>query len=87
MDRSPPGSFIRGKNTGMSCHALLQGIFPSQIEPASLMSLALAGRFFTTYATWEAPFPTLPSFKSGAGPLNLSICLSQFGLLSQNIIE
>ena len=24
------------------------------MEPASLMSLALAGRFFTTSATWEA---------------------------------
>ena len=24
------------------------------IEPASLMSLALAGRFFTTSATWES---------------------------------
>ena len=29
------------------------------IEPASLMSLALAGRFFTTSATWEAPFHCL----------------------------
>ena len=26
----------------------------SRIEPASLMSPALAGRFFTTSATWEA---------------------------------
>ena len=26
------------------------------IKPASLMSPALAGRFFTTSATWEAPF-------------------------------
>ena len=26
-----------------------------RIEPASLMSLALAGRFFTISATWEAP--------------------------------
>ena len=25
------------------------------IEPASLMSSALAGKFFTTSATWEAP--------------------------------
>ena len=25
------------------------------IEPMSLMSPALAGRFFTTHATWEAP--------------------------------
>ena len=28
------------------------------IEPASLMSPALAGGFFTTSATWEAPYDT-----------------------------
>ena len=32
MDCSPPGSFVHGdspgKNTGVGCHALLQGIFP-----------------------------------------------------------
>ena len=31
---SPPGSSVQGdspgKNTGMGCHALLQGIFPTQ---------------------------------------------------------
>ena len=37
-------------------HALLQGIFLIQgsIEPMSPVSLALAGRFFNTSATWEA---------------------------------
>ena len=34
MDCSPPGSSVHedspGKNTGVGCHALLQGIFPSQ---------------------------------------------------------
>ena len=34
MDCSPPGSFVHrdspGKNTGVHCHALLQGIFPTQ---------------------------------------------------------
>ena len=34
MDYSPPGSSIHGdspgKNTGVGCHALLQGIFPTQ---------------------------------------------------------
>ena len=34
---------------------LLQRIFPTQgIEPMSLMSPALADRFFTTSTTWEA---------------------------------
>ena len=43
------------KNTGVSCHALLQRSSDSDIEPASLTSPALVGRFFTTSATWEAP--------------------------------
>jgi len=34
MDCSPPGSSVHGdfpgKNTGVSCHALLKGIFPTQ---------------------------------------------------------
>ena len=34
MDCSPPGSCVRGdspgKNTGVGCHGLLQGIFPTQ---------------------------------------------------------
>ena len=38
-----------GKNTGVGCHFLLQGIFQTQwTEPTSLASPALAGRFFTT---------------------------------------
>ena len=40
-----------GKNTGVGCHFLLPGI-----EPASLASPALTGGFFTTSATWEAPW-------------------------------
>ena len=36
MDCSPPGSSIHedspGKNTGVGCHALLQGIFPTQVS-------------------------------------------------------
>ena len=55
---NPPGSSVHGdsscKNTGVGCHALLEGIFLG-IEPASLMSRAVAGGFFTTSATWEAP--------------------------------
>ena len=44
-----------GKNTGVYCHAFLQGIFPTQgSNPCLIMFPALAGRFFTTSATWEA---------------------------------
>ena len=52
-----------GKHPGVGCHALLQGIFPTQElnpEPTSLMSPALAGEFLTTSATWEAPEHTPP---------------------------
>ena len=48
--RAPlPGDFP-GKNTGVGCHSLLQGIF--WIEPVFLVSPALAGGFLTTSATW-----------------------------------
>ena len=43
-----------GKNTGVGCHVLLQGIFPTQGSNPCLMSPALAGGFFTTSTTWEA---------------------------------
>ena len=36
------------KNTGVGCHALLQGIFPTQGSNLNLLSPALAGGFFTT---------------------------------------
>ena len=42
-----------GKNTGVGCQALLQGIFPTQGLNPCLTSPALAGGFFTTSATWE----------------------------------
>ena len=59
MDCSPPGSSVHGilqeKNTGASCHALLQGIFPTQRSNLHLLGLpALAGGFFTTSTIWEA---------------------------------
>ena len=66
MDCSPPGSFVHGdspgKNTGVGCHALLQGIFLTQRSNPhllhllywSLTSAVLADQFFTTSTTWEA---------------------------------
>ena len=64
MDCSPAGSCLwnsPGKNTGVGCH-VLQGIFPTQ--GSSLASPALAGRFFTTNATWEPWCPLLLTFIS-----------------------
>ena len=59
MDYSQPGSSVHGilslgKNTGVGCHAFLQGIFPPQGSSLRVMSPALAGMFFTISATWEA---------------------------------
>ena len=43
MEYSPPGSSVHGdspgKNTGVGCHALLQGIFPTQGSNPSLLRL------------------------------------------------
>ena len=48
MDSSLPGFSVYGdspgKNIGVCCHALLQGIFPAQIS-------CIAGRFFTMWAS------------------------------------
>ena len=44
------------KNTEGGCHALLQGGLPDPgVEPEFLGSPVLAGGFFTTGVTWEAP--------------------------------
>ena len=43
------------KNSGVGCHALLQGNLPDPgMEPVFLTSPALARGFFTTSITWEA---------------------------------
>ena len=42
-----------GKNTGVGCLFLLQGIFLTQGTILSLMSLALTSWFLSTSATWE----------------------------------
>ena len=59
MDYSMPDSSVHGnfpgKNTGVGCHALLQGIFLTQrLNPRVLCLLELASEFFTTSATWAA---------------------------------
>ena len=58
MDYSLPGSSVHGifqaRNTGVGCYFLGDLTNPG-IESASLASPVLAGRFFTTWAIWEAP--------------------------------
>ena len=57
MDCSPPGFSVRGdplgKNTGVGCHALLQGIFPTQGSNPVLLHCRW---FFTDWASREAHF-------------------------------
>jgi len=50
-----------GQNTGVCCHALLQGIFQTQGSNLTLTSPALVGGFFTTSATWKAQRVTMTS--------------------------
>ena len=49
---------VRGilQDTAVGCHALHQGIFPTQGSNLCLTSPALGGRFFITSATWEAQY-------------------------------
>jgi len=46
--QAPLSMGLSSKNTRMGCHALLQGIFPTQELNPCLLSPALAGGFFTT---------------------------------------
>ena len=66
----------------MGCHALLQGIFLTQGSNLHLlMTLALAGGFFTASATWEARNMSTTPLKSifrGKGALTFFV----FHLLS-----
>ena len=57
MDGSPPGSpWDRpGKSTGVGCHVLLQGIFPTQTSS----NISCVGWWVLPHwATWEAPRKT-----------------------------
>ena len=55
MACSLPGSSVHGdspgKNTEVGCHALLQGVFPTQ---GSNPGLHIVGGFFIVWATREA---------------------------------
>ena len=52
MDCSPPGCPVHwdfsGKNTGVGCNTLLQGILLTQGSNLGLLHLCIAGRFFTS---------------------------------------
>ena len=53
--QAPQSVDFPGKSTRAGCHALPQGIFPTQGRNLCLLRQpVLAGVFFTTSATWEA---------------------------------
>ena len=59
MNCSPPGFSVLGilqaRILEWVARALLQGIFPTQGSNQCLFVFCIAGGFFTTGATWEAP--------------------------------
>ena len=58
-NRNPPGSSVHGILQARILESVAcpppDDLHNPGIEPPSLMSLALAGGFFTTSTTWEAP--------------------------------
>ena len=66
MDCSPPGSSVHGVLQARILEWIAcppPGDLPDPgIKPASFMSLALAGRFFTTSTTWEALNLNIPGY-------------------------
>ena len=75
-----------GKNTGVGCHLLLQGIFPAQ----ELASPPLQ-RILYHCTTWEALCPMLPecktkSSKSKKRQTRKKICPQLFSLLGKSYI-
>ena len=59
MNFSLPGSSVHGdspgKNTGVGCHALLQGIFQTQGSNPCLLWLLHCKWILYHWATWESP--------------------------------
>ena len=56
--QAPMSMGFPGKNPGVGCHFLLQGIFPTQ--GSNLHPLHLAGRFFTTEPPGKNPIYKIP---------------------------
>ena len=86
-DCSLPGTSVHGnscpgKNTGVGCYALLQGIFLIQgLNPRLLVSSALAGGFFNTtpprkhiYIALHIVLDTYDNYlQGGGGGINCSL--------------
>ena len=65
----------------MGCHALLQGIFPTQgLNPYLSHLPVLAGGLFTTSATWEAH--QVLAYESSSASFQMTLHWEPRGLLS-----
>ena len=53
--QAPLSMEFSGKDTGVDCHFLLQGIFLTQGLNLSLFRLQIGRQILNHYATWEAP--------------------------------
>ena len=81
MDCGPPGSFcswdFSDKNTGVGCHFLLQGIFPTQSSNPRLLHCRWV---LYHWATQKAPFQC----QATINPLFVSIMFPQFWTFNIN---
>ena len=75
LDCSPPGSSVwdsPGKNTGVGCHFLLQGIFQTQGSNPDLLRLSCIGRWVLYHqlhlGSLSVILPTSNSFSSLLSP-------------------
>ena len=85
MSCSPPGFScpwnFSGKNTGMGCHFPHPGgLHHPGIKTTYLVSPALAGRFFTTSATWKAHGTFYPTTNT-----HYQVSMGHFPYLRQQI--
>ena len=91
MDRSPPSSSVHGILqarilSGLPCPP--PGDVPDPgIEPASITSLVLAGRFITTSDTWEAECLFLDDNKRKNLKGNITASIGSHMFLCQQNIE
>ena len=80
MDCSSPGSSVHwdspGKNTGVGCHALLQGIFLTQGLNPGLLHCR-----WILYCLWEATFSNISYDSNKSDVLNV-ICFITISLLT-----
>ena len=74
MDYSLPGfssMAFSHKNTGVGCHALLQGIFPTQESNLHLLCLLHCSGFFATEPLGKSYLPGTELQLSEPGPLQI----------------